>query len=274
MHRAVAQRIRRSTGLPLLGLVLAASAASGQSDPCAPDPADGGTASEATRTVDFGHDAASSVEDGQPGTPGAFEFALEGVWAAGHGAEAHLDGAAEVAFTATGSCFLQDLQLAAILPVHVLEGRAFVGDYLVAWQQRWLHRPARGLSVASLVAATLPGRSDGGAGLAGTLVLARRLGAGIGYLNVRASRADLSRATRVAWTLRAGYRADVADRSYLVVGATYRAAVPSLADRVGLELAWTWTEGPLALGPGLVLAPARAETEAPAALAVRAVWAP
>ncbi|MFQ5502852.1 MAG: hypothetical protein ACE5EQ_11230 [Phycisphaerae bacterium] len=130
-------------------------------------------------------DAFSLIEDGQPGSPGAFEIQFDLDWDTRSDEHDPITLETELKYTLDGSDFLRNMKLTLDVPVEMgLGGVDGNADLEFGWQQRWVSEEGMMPTLATLAVIRIPSGYHS-SGLDGTLtgIVAKDVGPGTVYLN-------------------------------------------------------------------------------------------
>ncbi len=166
-------------------------------------------------------DAFTSLEDGQPGSPGEFELEFTLEWETSSGEHDPVTLESELEYTLDGSDFLRNMQLMLAVPVEMglggVEGNA---DLEFGWQQRWVKEDGMMPTLATLAEVRVP-TGYHSSGVDGTLtgIIAKDCGPGTVYVNgfVKTANADnIDDLRHFQWGASAGYKWRINDQFALI----------------------------------------------------------
>ena len=210
-------------------------------------------------------DTFSSLEDGQPAGPGDWEMQLQSGWGTSSHTHRHDPALLEPGLKYTphrygsvGAPFLENMQLRMRMPFVLGTGEVPEnGDLYFGWQQRWIKEHGACPTFSTLAEMRMPTRRRS-SGVDGTftVILAKSLGPGTGYLNgwVRtANGEDIDDLRHFQWGFRGGYKLPINDWASLLAVYSHSSSVAEGdANSNVLELGACFrTEQHLAFGPGI-----------------------
>ena len=174
-------------------------------------------------------DAFTSLEDGQPGTPGEWEleFNLGSTTTSNESDPITLETAFE--YTLDGSDFLRNMQLSLEVPVEMGNGEVDGnGDIEFEWQQRWIAEDGAFPTLATLVEVRVPsGFQSSGVDVGLTGIVAKEWGAGTFYFNglIESANGDNEEDLRnLQWSFRTGYKWRFDERTALIFDYIHRSS--------------------------------------------------
>ncbi len=130
-------------------------------------------------------DSFTSLEDGQPGDPGALELQLDFGWSTMSDESDAITWETELKYTGEGSEFLQNMKLSLTVPFELgnggIDGN---GDTEFAWQQRWVAEDGGMPTLATIFSMRAPtGYQSSGVDGTFTGIVAKDCGPGTFFLN-------------------------------------------------------------------------------------------
>jgi hypothetical protein len=205
-------------------------------------------------------DTYSSLEDGQPGTPGGFEIELSSGWTKFRHESESIEFEPEIEYTLDGSDFLRNAQLQLAAPLDLGEGDVQGnGDITFGWQQRWVAENGSMPTLATLAQVRAPSGNDS-SGVDGTLtgIVAKDLGPGTAIFNAWVKTANghnIEDVRHFQWGFRAGYKWRVTDNWSVVGDYVHQSSEETgHANINALELSTQYKVNEhLTIGPGIIV---------------------
>lgn len=178
-----------------------------------------------------------SLEDGQPGEPGEFEFEMKWGWEMlstrkgplKEHAHSTFGFEAEVEYTLQGSEFLNNTQLSLAVPLELGNGHVEGnGDVTFGWQQRWVKENGMMPTLATLAEMRIP-TGIGSSGVDGTLtgIVAKDVGPGTAFFNLWGKTANGDNIEDVRyfqWGFRTGYKYRLNEQIAIVGDYSYQSS--------------------------------------------------
>ncbi len=203
-------------------------------------------------------DSFTSLEDGQPGDPGALELQLDFGWSTSSDDSDTYTWDTQIKYTGEGSDFLKNMKLALTVPLEV--GNAGIdgnGDLEIEWQQRWVAEQGNMPTIATLFTIRAPtGYHSDGIDATFTGVVAKDFGPGTFFLNgwvKSANGSHIEDRRDVQWGGRLAYLWRFDENASLTVNYVYETSeMDGESDMNLLELgAQFQINDNLTLGPGV-----------------------